>query len=91
MARLVGKIACPNGTYMKDGVEKTKWLNVGVLLETDKGFRIKLDCMPIDPGEGWFQVFEEDKQAQPVAGGFRDNPAPAAPAPEKAGEPDIPF
>jgi hypothetical protein len=86
MARLVGKIACPNGTYMKDGVEKTKWLNVGVLLETDKGFRIKLDCMPIDPGEGWFQVFEEDKQTQPTEG-FR---APAQ-ATEKAGEDDVPF
>ena len=81
MAKVVGKIMAPNGVYIKEGEEKTSWLRCGVLLETDKGFRIKLDCLPVGiaPGEGWFSVFPDE-----------DRPAAAAPKPA-SGQDDMPF
>lgn len=60
MAKRIGKIMFPNGTYLKDNEEKTRWLECGSLLETPKGFRIKLDCVPVNMQEGWFNVFEID-------------------------------
>jgi hypothetical protein len=60
MATVIGDIKCPNGTYIKDGEEKTSWLRCGVLLNTDKGYRIKLDCLPMNPGDGWFSVFPRE-------------------------------
>ena len=83
MATVIGDITFPNGTYMKDGQEKTRWLRCGVLMKTDKGFRIKLDCVPVgvEPGNAWFNVFERDGQPQ----------AQQAPAPATQGDPDVPF
>jgi hypothetical protein len=85
MAKVIGKISAPGGKYIKDGEEKTRWINCGILLDTDKGYRIKLDALPVNMGEGWLSVFppdEERQQARPAAA--------AAPAPA-AGEEDIPF
>lgn len=84
MAKVLGKIVFPNGTYMKDGEEKTRWLHCGVLLETDRGMRIKLDALPINMQEGWFSVFEDEK------------PQPGASQPAQAQkkddvDDDIPF
>jgi hypothetical protein len=45
---------------MKDGEEKTRWLQCGILLKTDKGLRLKLDALPTNMGEGWFNVFTDD-------------------------------
>jgi hypothetical protein len=87
MARKVGDIMAPIGKYLKDGEEKTSWLKCGALLETDKGFRIKMDALPVVIGEGWFQVFEprDDKQSQS---------RPSAPQQKQEGiddQSDIPF
>jgi hypothetical protein len=63
MAKKIGNLCAPNGTYIKDGEERTSWIRCGVLLETDKGFRVKLDTIPVG-GEGhgiWFSVFEDDQ------------------------------
>lgn len=90
MARMIGHLAAPVGKYIKDGEEKTKWQRCGVVLETDKGMRIKLECLPLVQGDSgiWFSVFEPDEQQQ------------AAPAPQQAPQqapaggatdPDIPF
>ena len=59
MATVIGKIMAPTGKYIKNGEEKTSWSRCGVLLETEKGFRIKLDVIPIG-GDGWLSVFEDD-------------------------------
>ena len=90
MAKVIGKIAAPGGTYMKDGEERTRWINCGILLETDRGFRIKLDALPVNMGEGWLQVFDPDeRQSKPAAQtGFRDKPAPST---VEANQEDIPF
>lgn len=84
MAKLVGEIMFPNGTYQKEGQEKTQWLKCGVLLETDKGFRIKLDALPINMQEGWFQVFEPRDRTQSTG---QSKPANST-NPDKE---DIPF
>jgi hypothetical protein len=92
MARKVGDIMAPIGKYLKDGEEKTSWLKCGALLETDKGFRIKMDALPVVIGEGWFQVFEprDDKQSQSRPS---TNSRPAAPHQNQEDDPqdDIPF
>ena len=74
MATVIGKICAPTGTYIKDGTEKTSWTKCGVLMETDKGFRIKMDAYPV-VSDGWFAVFEEDNQ--PQSQGSANKPAPA--------------
>ena len=61
MAEVIGDVCAPTGKYLKDGEEKTSWAKCGVLMKTDKGFRIKLDTVPVG-GEGqgiWFSVFEK--------------------------------
>ncbi len=97
MAKLIGEIMFPNGKYNTQEGEKTRWLRCGVLLETDKGFRIKLEALPVgatqvnqsgEPENGlWFMVFEPREKQQD---GFRDKPAQAAKkTPEQ--DDDIPF
>jgi hypothetical protein len=67
MARKVGDLMVPNGKYIKEGEEKTSWLKCGVMLETDKGTRIKLDCVPTAADwDGWMSVFADKDD------GFRD-------------------
>jgi hypothetical protein len=89
VANVVGDIMFPNEKYHKDGEEKTAWLKCGVLLQSDKGFRIKLNALPINMQEGWFSVFEpRDKpnENSSQGGGFR-NEAQG----KKDSDPEIPF
>jgi hypothetical protein len=75
MARVIGDLCFPAGKYVKDGQEKTRWMKVGILLETDKGMRVKLDAIPVVTGDNglWLSCFEKDEPQQ----GFREKPAPA--------------
>lgn len=83
----------------KEGQTKTKWLNVGVILETQGGGLVmKLDAMPITvvdkhgeraPFEGWIKLFEPRQQSS-------QKPAPTGERPQPPVEPDggfddIPF
>ena len=85
MAKLIGKICAPTGTYIKDGEERTSWSKCGVLLKTDKGFRVKMDVVPIG-GDGWFSVFEEEGQSQGSG-----TQTPSRPSGEVGKDPDLPF
>ncbi len=90
MAKKIGNLCAPTGTYIKDGEERTSWTRCGVLLETDKGFRVKLDTIPVggkDQGI-WFSVFEDD---QGHGQGSAPKPAPAPSGAPVAGDDDIPF
>lgn len=46
--------------------EKTYWRKIGVVLQTDKGFSLKLEAVPVG-WDGWASLFEpkakEDKPA----------------------------
>ena len=90
MASVIGDVVFPAGKYVKDGQEKTRWMKVGILLETDKGMRIKLDAIPVVTGDSglWLSVFSKDNKPQ-SQGGFREKSAPA-PAQADLDE-DTPF
>ena len=46
-AKPVFEACVKNGSYKKNGEEKTKWLKIGTVFETDKGYSMLLECMPI--------------------------------------------
>lgn len=65
---VIGDICFPTGKYIdkKTNEEKTTWTKCGALMQSDRGYRIKLDVIPLAPAEnsGWFMVFEK-KDEQP--------------------------
>ena len=73
MARVIGDVCFPAGKYVKDGEEKTRWMKVGVEIETDKGRRIKLDTIPVVNSDNglWLSVFEKDDHDK----GYQKKPA----------------
>jgi hypothetical protein len=55
------------GTYQKDGMEKSRWTKIGIMLEKADGKRsIKLEVLPLPSKEGevWLQVFENKPKAE---------------------------
>jgi hypothetical protein len=53
------------GTYTnKQGEEKTRYLKIGVKMETDKGTMYKFESLPLN-FDGW--VYERDMQEKAVA------------------------
>lgn len=72
MAKVIGDVCAPTGKYVKDGEEKTSWMKCGVIMQTEKGMRIKLDGIPIGGTEQgiWLSVFEkqESRQSRPSGG-----------------------
>jgi hypothetical protein len=86
MATVLGDLKFPGGSYKaNDGSEKTRWIKCGILLQTDKGMRVKLESIPVGiaPDGGWFSVFEK-KDDKPV------QPAKTTSAPQSEQDP-IPF
>ena len=62
------KMAVANGSYMKDGVEKTRWVNVGVILEKNgKEFAL------IDPTINFAAFPREQGKDMVMVGVFEDN------------------
>lgn len=65
--KILGDIMIPLRKY-KDkntGEDKTAWGRCGVLMQNKDGaYRIKMDMMPLDPGEGWFAVFDNTPKAK---------------------------
>lgn len=91
MATKLGNLTVPNGTYTKNGEEKTRWARMGILLQKEDGtFAIKIDAIPgrlFHPdNDGWVQVFpdQEDRPQANSGGGFR-NKSSGAP------DDDVPF
>ena len=78
----IKRLVVPNGTYQKDGEEKTSWLNIGHILSDGQKTKIKFDCLPVGEFDGWVQVFDVEERQAPAAA-----PAPA-PANDKE---DLPF
>ena len=78
----IKRLVVPNGTYQKDGQEKTSWLNIGHILSDGQKTKIKLDSMPVGEFDGWVQVFDVDDENRPAA---------AAPAAAPSVKEDLPF
>ena len=61
-AKLKYEVIAVTGKYKdKEGNEKSKWLKCGVVLQTDKGFSLKLEAIPIG-SDGWFSLREPQKK-----------------------------
>lgn len=72
-----------NGTYTKDGVEKNKWVKVGVVVDTKNGgLALKIEQLPV-PFDGWLQL-AEPKAKESV----QESPAPQV---SESNPDDIPF
>jgi hypothetical protein len=75
------------------GNEKTRYLNCGLVVETENGLSMKLNAIPVgNEWNGWFNLFEPNKQeSKPAAD------PPKAATGSGAGKPDdfddfgIPF
>lgn len=84
------------GTYQKDGQTKYVTRNVGSVIQTEKGTKIKLDasfnpagCVKSEDGGVWLAMFEPRENSQ------QSGSSPAPQASDKPGgdqyETDIPF
>jgi hypothetical protein len=56
------QLKAKSGTYTnKKGEEKTRYVNVGVLLETQKGEMLKIESLPV-PFDGWIYFADLEKR-----------------------------
>lgn len=104
---LLYKLAVPNGKYQKDGQDKTSWLNIGAIMDTQAGGLVmKLDAIPTHvmdkegnsvPFNGWVNVFTNnpDRAGQSASqAGHQNNAAQQQTADsQQQNEPfqDVPF
>lgn len=62
-------IVAITGTYQKDGQDKARYKNVGVVIEKDGKFSIKLESLVTVHDDGhivqWFQLFEPKPKSAP--------------------------
>lgn len=67
--------------YKSGNEEKTRWVNIGVILQNDKGFSLKLESIPVN-WDGWASLFEpkDDKK-----------PAPRGRTPGEDDDGDVPW
>lgn len=72
-------------TDRQTGEEKARFANIGAVIETDKGFRLKLETVPID-WDGWAAL----KEPQPRDAAPEPRRRPAAPADDDPND-GIPF
>jgi hypothetical protein len=74
-----------NGTYTKDGVEKNKWVKVGVVVDTKNGgLALKIEQLPV-PFDGWLQLAEPKAKEQAPSQEYTQAPS------QSSVNDDIPF
>lgn len=65
MATKTHNLSIKTGTYMKDGKEKGRYLNIGSLFSHQEGgVSIKLDCVPVGlkDWDGWVNAWPVEPQ-----------------------------
>ena len=68
--------------------DKPNYVNCGVVIQTDKGFSLKLNSIPAgNEWNGWFSLFEP----RPRDGAQQQAPASNAPPASTDFDDDIPF
>lgn len=94
MAKLKYEVVATVGTYTKGGEEKKKYQRIGSIFEGDKGFSLKLDCVPVgQEWNGWASLFEPKENGRDVsADEAMRRRAPASQSRHDDGDSDdIPF
>lgn len=86
MAKHKYDVVATVGKYEKNGETKYISRKVGAVIQTDKGFRMKMDaffnpagCKVDEDGSIWLALFEprdDQQQAQPQQPAARQQPAP---------------
>lgn len=95
-------LAVPNGTYQKDGQQKTRWLNIGAIFSKSdgNGFVMKLDAIPthvVDQDgnsvafNGWVNMFEPQPREEQQAPAQQQAAPTPPPMPAQGFDDDIPF
>ena len=66
-------VVAVTGTYKdRDGNEKKRYLNVGVVFESDKGLSMKLECVPVGEWNGWLSLYEPKQKGDKNNDDFGD-------------------
>lgn len=64
-------VVAATGTYTnKQGEEKKSWMKIGKVLQTQKGFSLKLDAVPVG-WDGW-AMLAEPQDAKPQKADYDD-------------------
>lgn len=69
-------VVAVTGKYTdKDGNEKSRYMNIGAVIQTKNGFALKLEAIPTG-WDGWANLFEPKEKEKPQPrqskGGFDD-------------------
>jgi hypothetical protein len=73
MSKVIHEVKVANGRYTnKEGVEKTRYLSIGKVIETKKGPMLKLDSIPVldEHWSGWAYLFDPKKTEEPEPDNF---------------------
>lgn len=65
------------------GEEKSRWTRIGRVMKGEKGFKVKIDTIPLE-WNGWAEMVDPEQPKNAAA------PAQAAPAVPASGD-DLPF
>ena len=64
MARVKWEVVAVTGKYKAaDGQEKSRFTKIGVVMETDKGLRLKMETVPL-AWDGWAMLSEPRPKPQ---------------------------
>lgn len=70
---------CKSGTYTnRNGEEKTNWVKIGAVFETNNGLSMKIDSIPV-VWDGWVSFFEpkpKDESSKPASNVIEDDAVP---------------
>jgi hypothetical protein len=83
------ELVVATGKYTNaQGEEKTRWSRIGRIMKSEKGYKMKIDTIPLE-WNGWAEMVEPEQRNAQAAGGAA--PAQkAAPVVSTAAE-DLPF
>lgn len=98
MAKLKYDVVATVGQYEKDGQTKYISRKVGAVIQTEKGFRMKMDaffnpagCPVGEDGSIWLAFFEPRDDQQQQAPRNASKPEQAKPRVDEKFDDDIPF
>ena len=61
---VIYEVVIKAGSYQKDGQDVAVWKTIGRVLETKKGYQLKMDCIPLIDGgwTGWASLYPPDEK-----------------------------